>query len=194
MKFDKSIKLVVEGPTDINFLKDFIEQRFSIQELPREVFIEAKNNNLRSIRGQIETANKRGEIVLAVFDADRNSEMTKARLVEESNELNVILDHLFTMPDNSSEGNLESLLLEIVNPKMTTVFDCIDKYEECVEELVKEDYKSIDNKGKIFIYIDSFNYGGSGKPGKTDFKEIRLWNLNSDFLQPLYDFLAPHFE
>ncbi|WP_422008619.1 DUF3226 domain-containing protein [Roseivirga pacifica] len=187
------VKLVVEGASDVKFLQDFIKVRFEGVDLKKGDFIEAHSNNLKRIKGRIETANKRGECVLLVFDADQSNDLTKARLIDESGSLNIVLDDVFLFPDNSAEGNLENLLLNIVNPEMTGVLDCIDSYEMCVRELVSDDYKAIDNKGRVFIYADSFLFGGGAKPGSTDFTESRLWDLNSEHLNPLYEFLRPYF-
>lgn len=47
------VKLVVEGPSDVKFLQDFIKVRFKGVNLEKENFIEAGTNNLNPVKGKI---------------------------------------------------------------------------------------------------------------------------------------------
>ena len=61
-----------------------------------------------------------------------------------------------------------------------------------LEGLQIQNLKSLNEKEKIFIYIDSFENAGTAKEEKRDYLN-ELWNLKSRSLDPLRAFLSPYF-
>lgn len=187
------VKLVVEGPSDVKFLQDFIKVRFKGVNLEKENFIEAGTNNLNPVKGIIEAANERGEFVLLIFDADADREVIKERIDAQVSSFDLSIENQFFFPNNQDPGNLETLLRGVVATDREGVFSCIDTYGECISEYHIPELREFSNKAKMYVYVDSFSVGGAGKPGKTDFTEELLWDLNSEHLNPLYEFLRPYF-
>ncbi|WP_421977974.1 DUF3226 domain-containing protein [Roseivirga seohaensis] len=187
-------KIVIEGETDFKFLKDFIEHRFSTTNIDREDFLITGTNNLKPERSRILSANERGESVLVIFDSDKNLGVAKERVEKQALKFDLKLAGQFYFPNNESSGNLETLLRQIINPARSGVLECIDHYGKCIGQHHINELRSFDEKAKVFIYVDSFTVGGKGKPDQVDYKEKLLWNLDAEYLQPLYEFLKPHFE
>lgn len=185
--------LIVEGKSDIKFLQDFVRYRFKT-ELSRDRFIEARGNSLKIAKTSLILAkNSSVNKQLVIFDADKSVENTRTRITSEAKELGLEIQGQFYFPNNADPGNLETLLKSAINPNCQGVLDCIDQYGHCLEEKAVPGLRPFDEKSKVYIYVDSFEAGGSGKEDGRDYTEPRLWDLNSESLQPLYDFLSPYF-
>lgn len=183
---------IVEGKSDIKFLQDFVRYRFKT-ELFRDRFIEARGNSLKIAETLILAKNSGVNKQLVIFDSDKSVENTRTRITSEAKELGLEIQGQFYFPNNADPGNLETLLRSAINPDCQGVLDCIDQYGHCLEEKAVPGLRPFDEKSKVYIYVDSFEAGGSGKEDGRDYTEPRLWNLNSESLQPLHDFLSPYF-
>ena len=93
-------------------------------------------------------------------------------------------------PDNASAGNLESLLLAIVNPANAAANNCFDAYINCIQALGAA-YNTPDNKTKVFAYLNAI--GKESKEKKRDYTDADAWNLDhasmQRFIQDLHDLL-----
>lgn len=184
--------LIVEGKADEKFLQDFVKVRFRI-ELRESSFIVTGGNSLRKDRSSILANNTRGIKQLVIFDSDKSVENTRTQITSEAKELGLEIQGQFYFPNNADPGNLETLLRTAINPDCQGVLDCIDQYGHCLRVKPVPGLRPFDEKSKVYIYVDSFEAGGSGKEDGRDYTEPRLWNLNSESLQPLHDFLSPYF-
>lgn len=193
------IRIIVEGSSDMKFIQDFISARFG-KELDNSFFIIAQGNSLvqaaRANSIQKNTIN--GGINILILDADENVENARSRISQEIDDYNLEIASQFffpnnSQPDNNQPGNLETLLRSIINDQRAGIFTCIDGYGECLDGFRVPELRPFDEKAKMYVYVDSFIVGGEGKPTQRNYKEELLWNLNSENLQPLYEFLAPHF-
>jgi hypothetical protein len=204
------LRIFVEGTTDIKFLKDLVRYEFG-QTINDEIIIhiggwgnlfgETNLNILRLVADQ-----EGASLVIFDADGDEDEEMTceqkRQHILEKSNEHSVSFD-LFLYPNNIDSGDREALLQKIANPLVFKPFyDCFKAYYECLREydnqykvrtgiVLKLLSKRPERKVSLFNYL-KFHGQESGE-NKRDYADEAYWNLNSDSLIPLKDFLRPHF-
>ena len=139
---------------------------------------------------------------LIIFDADDDFAERKKEILEWGKKSNVDFE-LFLFPDNSSSGALEELLELIINPKNVPIFDCWDNFEACIKSK-KIEGRAIPltipaKKTKIYGYLETLL--GSSKSEKErikererNYKEKTHWNLDSDSLKSLKEFLTKNIQ
>jgi hypothetical protein len=190
-----NVTLIVEGIADYKFLRDLISFRFNT-ELFREDFIvvDGKSESLHKVKEDILKSSVKGKRNILIFDSDDGGQISTLEKIN-LNKDNFAIEGIFLFPDNNpqSNGNLETLLRHAISSNGLGLLPCIDGYSTCVSNLEIENLRHIDEKAKIFIYVDSFQDGGSSKEKDRDYLKTNLWNLNSVHLTPLVDFLATYF-
>ncbi len=131
---------------------------------------------------------------LIVFDADsaengggcvRRREELRATLAS----LDIEAD-IFLFPNDSLDGDFESILENIaMTERHKAFFDCFSDYEACLGD----GYVHPNRKGKCFTYISAMPMSKTKRDrlgqGEWLFDNKEYWNLDSDFLNPLKDFL-----
>lgn len=199
------IKIFVEGPADRQFLKDYILTKYDII-IKKEQIIETKGwNQIYSegelIKNTMYRNTESGGVNLLIFDADENFGTRLAQIETWKNNFNLSFEQ-FLWPNHASTGDLETVLENIININNKPIFDCWESYETCLQ------YISIENrneplttparKTKIYGYLEALL--GNSKSEKKKIKEPNrdytnqdFWNLNSQYLNPLKDFLNPKF-
>jgi len=132
---------------------------------------------------------------VVVFDADddfdgRLNELTALKAKFEF--------ELFLFPNDKDNGNLETLLCEIVNPKHKKILECFDGFRDCIS--VNPDYRLPDDKTKMYVYVDTLveNKWSDGRdiahPKNRNYQNPDHWNLNHEYLTPLKTFLQNHIQ
>jgi hypothetical protein len=146
----------------------------------------------------IQQARDSGGKTLIVFDADEAPTQRYATLKEQiaADEPNPAL---FLFPGPNQVGELEDLLLQLVQPAHQDVMVCYDGYEQCLQQLVtngQDYYNTPSKKRRIYDYVNVMPLAGAEwdrhhkKGGQKIFENPNLWNLNAPAIQPLRDFLA----
>ncbi|MCC7318245.1 MAG: hypothetical protein IT219_06895 [Bacteroidales bacterium] len=106
--------------------------------------------------------------------------------------------YFFLIPDHNNQGNLETLLENLVSEKGKPFFKCLTNYSSCLAELLKiqvpVELNRVDdfNKKKFEWYIYNMlgtKYANETSLSKRDYTRNELWNLDSDSLLPLLNFL-----
>jgi hypothetical protein len=193
------LKIIVEGPTDKKFISDYILYAFGVS-LSENDFIVAKGNLLRepAKANTIQKNTIAGGINILIFDADSDIDKTKKRVDSEISEYNLEIQSQFFFPNDKQTGNLETLLKEIINPDRAGIIECIENYGECIKAHGIPELKKHDDKRLFYLYdlyFDTFlvkdDLGKKKQP--KDYHEPLLWNLDAEYLQPLYNFLKIHF-
>ena len=135
-----------------------------------------------------------------IFDADTPENnggyaKRKAEIETIKKEQGVNFD-LFLFPNNSSNGDFELLLENIINPEHKVLLDCFEKYEVCVKNSKTNSeltYKLPIRKAKIYSYIDAFpksrRQNERFKNGDWFFDNETYWKLNDKYLDNLKHFL-----
>jgi hypothetical protein len=185
--------LIVEGEEDYNFLLQVINREFKkVLERNDFIIVEGKTETLHIVKKEIETAILKGKRTIFIFDADDdNFESTKSKIDKECKKLELSINNIFLFPDNSSKGNLETLLISIVPESNRKLLDCVDNYVACGASTGIERLRHIDNKEKLYIYHGSFKDSKKAKGTERSYSDPTIWNLDSDKLQPLIKFLRP---
>jgi hypothetical protein len=190
------ISIIVEGSEDIRFLQDFIRFHFN-SNLNKDSFIEieGKSEKLHLSRTKIQSSSSKGNKNILFFDADDKDFASTIRKVKsKESELQLNFDHIFLFPDNTSKGNLETLLLSCIPERNKGLFDCIKDYSSCKEALKLELSRKIDEKEKLYIYHGSFDESGKSTATQRSYLIDHIWNLKAKETNKLKDFLAPFLE
>lgn len=183
-------KIFVEGKADQKFLQDFIKHRFNrnLIEVDHINIVKGKDN-LRSFQVNFSQSSAQGFVNLVIFDANGSFQNRKDELELKKQELGIQFEY-FLFPNNHDPGTLETLLRQIArHPRL---FDCIDKYGECLSDMKHNNLRSLDKKTKIFIYDNSFLSSKSSKEGERDYLNA-AWDMDSSYLDNLHKFLSPYF-
>jgi hypothetical protein len=110
----------------------------------------------------------------------------------------------FLLPDNNSNGELENLLEQIINPLNQPIFNCWADYEACIGKFDNPTrpgfkYTIPAKKSKIYSYLEVLvgetdSEKELAKDPKRDFTNIGHWQIDrtKEPLKSLHDFLKQH--
>lgn len=155
--------------------------------------------NIEMMRANTDAGGKN----LVVFDAD--CEANRGGFTERQKELlrgrdELDLDfELFLWPDNQSDGDVEVLMECIARKDLyPEFFDCFGKFEHCISQRKKEGgepfYTTPNRKGKLHTYFNSLPISNTKKKkfgsGEWRWTDPDIWDLNSESLVPLKEFLS----
>lgn len=142
-----------------------------------------------------------GEKNLVIFDADYTTTgggFLKRKQWLEQQKNKEIQFELFLFPNNKDDGILETLLQRIVNPKYEQLLSYFKEYEQKIskfnEKLGCEVFETPDEKARIYSYISAFKRTRTERERfknkhNWNFDNPEYWNMNSEALNPLKDFL-----
>lgn len=158
------------------------------------VHVDGKDN-LRNLKVKFIENTLEGGRNLIVFDADTKDtgdgyDSTRKRILSTFGG-DVAIDGLFLFPNNQDDGIFEDLLEQLMQKESHKVFiDCFSDYEKCLGDK----YVSPDLKGKLHTYMsaqkDLTNKQRKALgSGQWLFEDSRFWNLESEALNPLRQFL-----
>lgn len=109
-----------------------------------------------------------------------------------------IAKELFLFPNNSLDGDFETLLENVINLSNKPIIDCFLAYENCILQIKKEDgsnkFKLPIRKAKMYSYVDAFPKSNKNeekfKKGDWFFNNEQIWMIdNNDFIRPLFEFI-----
>lgn len=152
-------------------------------------------DNLQNATNKMTETELEGNRNIIVFDADSPDNgggfsIRKAE-IEAVMRTKGVHAEIFLFPDNSSDGDFETLLEGVAQTERHKLFfGCFNDYECCVGR----EYLSPNRKGKFHTYVTAQPWLSKkqreaiGK-GQWMFDDMRLWNLDAEILQPLKDFL-----
>lgn len=159
---------------------------------------EISGTNIEQMKANTDAGGKN----LVVFDADsavNNGGFVKRQkeLLARRDELGLAFD-LFLWPDNQSDGDVEVLMESIARKDLyPEFFDCFGKYEHCMSQRKNEKgepfYTTPNRKGKLHTYFNALPISNAKKKkfgsGEWRWDDADIWNLDSDALKPIKDFL-----
>jgi hypothetical protein len=192
------INIFVEGIADLKFLQDYIKVKFK-RELEKQKEIKYLGTNaLGELKKAIPIFRKNTSLWIRnviIFDAngDFQNKINNLNVFTINNSLDL---DIFLLPNNSEIGNLEDLLEKIINPQNQKIFDCFEKYQECLKS--EERFFIPIKKTKIYAYADTLitdrNNSKMAKEENRNYSDNNNWDLDDDILNPLYEFLKKYFE
>ena len=202
---EKPINIFVEGIADIKFIQDYVSHILNVELSKNEVIetegwsnILSKKEKGELILNKMISNTDNDGVNLLIFDADSDLKERKQEILKWGED-NSVEFNLFLFPNNSLTGALEDLLENIINPNNSPIFDCWDEFEECIQT------KNIEGrlnpltipakKTKIYGYLETLHGTSKSekekiKERKRNYKDQSHWNLDSEFLNPLRDFLT----
>lgn len=110
---------------------------------------------------------------------------------------------IFLFPNNHDDGTFEHLLEKIVQPEHKCILEFFKNYEDdlnsCKDENGNCKYNAPDQKTKMYSYAAAVKIRTKSeyedfKKGNWSFLDKKYWNLDSEYLKPLKDFLKSLFE
>jgi hypothetical protein len=183
-------RVFVEGEWDKKFIKDFVRHKFDLELPTNAVEIIGGKEGLHTKTEGLLRSTSLGFTNLVIIDTNGSFGKTKDFLEKQRTSLQVDFEY-FLMPNNNDIGNLETLLENIATPSNWFVLECFEDYLTCLKKSNKQlNYPG--SKTKIYAYLDLLNQ--ETKPHLVNYLNQGLWNLDSEYLGPLYNFLKPYFE
>ena len=124
--------------------------------------------------------------VLVIWDANSSPDDRRKKFWQRVQEekMNEDIFSLFLLPDDSRQGELENLLEDISTKK--DIYNCLGEYDDCLLKKNSE-YCLLPLKDKIYAYCQAMGVETHEK--KRDYADKKLWDLDSDKLNALKDFL-----
>ena len=202
----KRFLLIVEGDADKKFFRDYYHHLFGEQAPENSIihpgkegdtggYIKLKSEEaLQALRQNI----NQGGANLVIFDADDDCEARRKELLAIKEEFDVEFE-LFLLPNDKDAGELEDLLEKIINPNNQPVMDCWETYEGKLKN-VRIPTKTPPTltipakKTKIYAYLETL-LGKSRsqkkliKDANRNYENVKHWNLDAEYLEPLKAFL-----
>jgi len=144
-------------------------------------------------------------INLVIFDSDTKAnnggfEDRRDYLIKRRNEHGLDFE-LFLWPDNASDGDVEMLMESIARKDLyPEFFECFSKYEHCMSQRKNGSgapfYRTPNRKGKLHTYFNALPISNRKKSkfgsGQWLWSDPLIWNLDSDALKPVKDFLSKY--
>ena len=207
------ISIYVEGVADKRFIEDYISylasQDTSIelcdswkdQIQKTDGWTTIKSAKGEAIRNNMSKTSNRGGINLVIFDADVDIKKRRKEIDNIATRYQLQFEQ-FLFPNNTDSGTLEDLLEQIINPENQCILECWEHYEE---ELKNQHIPwkqptqptAPSSKSMIYAYLEalvgkSHKEKGKIKDSKRDFSNSNHWNLTSEKLFQLKDFLLKY--
>lgn len=198
------VNIFVEGKGDEKFIDKYILY-LSLTNIDNYTIIKVRGwTNLHNVVNKFKENSDSGGKNLVIFDADASENggginIRAQDLNSKKAELGIDFE-LFLFPNNSSDGDYELLLENIVNSQHIVILQCYDQYESCIRSNKDSNnnliYSLPTRKAKIYSYIDAFPKNLQEKEefkrGNYFFENSDIWDLNSVYLTPLRNFLLAH--
>jgi hypothetical protein len=145
----------------------------------------------------IQQAADSGGKTLIVFDADE-APTERAQVLTRAIAAYEPAPAIFLLPGFEQAGELEDLLLQLVQPQHRAVMTCYDGYEQCLQGLLTAGqpyYNTPSKKRRLYDYVNVMPLEGDQwerhhkKGGQKIFENTDIWDLGAPAIQPLRDFL-----
>jgi hypothetical protein len=210
------VKIYVEGVADAKFIQDFINHHYGVTLTIKTIedkshfthgqIIDLKGKDkllgekeLAKLKPPFQMYNDDGGQNIVILDADEP--INGGSFSVRQKELQTVKDgglpfEFFLLPNHKDDGDLETLLVQIINQDNQEIFNCWNGYESCLTHISIKGRGPLTTparKTKIYAYLEALL--GVTKDEKKKIKEKEReyqnpahWNLNADALQPLKDF------
>ena len=208
------IQIFVEGVADQKFLQDIIEEWYGITLTLGKW--ERPSGNIISLDGKtaFDSPEKMKKLIpifqqlavqeipaIVIFDADIFPENQQHLLAHSQTHS----FRFFLLPNNKADGDLETLLHNLIHPENQVIFDCWENYEQCLQgqqttATDSGEFTLPARKTKIYAYLEALvgetkSEKDKIKESNRDYRNPKHWNLDPSHppLKPLKEFLDPFF-
>ena len=141
---------------------------------------------IEKIAPRIRMLSNEGKLIALVLDADEDCVNTRAATHNIVEQQGVDISGTFFVPDDESEGDLETLLESAMVRQHRMIIDCFDEYTSCIRNC-RRDYELPNRKARIYAYCEAL--GIETQPSKRNYHSREHWNLEAPELRPLTVFL-----
>ena len=191
-----NFRIFTEGIGDVKFLKDYIEEVFTVTLYDEEFDTLGSWSGYKTggiLKASIRQNTEDDKATILILDADNNFNDRQQQVIDDFAGFNIPIN-LFLFPNNNNSGSLESILCETAIEKQ--IIQCFEEYEICIAG-----HQTLVIKSKVFAYLDALLPSANKKNDKNDliqeknrnYRNENHWNLHHEFLNPLKEFLAPFF-
>lgn len=197
-------QIFVEGIADAKLIQDLIKSWYNVDLTIGKMGGEEANPDILVVGGKDSISklfplfkiNEKSDVGnIVIFDADNFVE-ENTKFIEYREK--VALGY-FLLPDNQSNGDLETLLEQIINPNNKFVIVCWDNFINCLETTSTNTFYKPSNKKKIYTYLelllgeDSSTQNLKKELGRN-YQNQNHWDLNAPALVNLKQFLDQYFQ
>lgn len=197
-----AIKIFVEGEADKKFISDYVSYLYGIDIYDNLIKLEGWECLADGvIINQFKKNTDNLGVNLIIIDADSDANKRKLE-VEGIIAENEITASFFLLPNDSDEGDLETLLERIISTRNSQIFECWGNYEDCLSHISIEGRDaplSIPaRKSKIYSYLEAL-VGESrsqkklAKDPNRNYKNADHWDLGSENLSDLKAYLDDYY-
>lgn len=178
--------IFVEGKSDSRFLLCLLEH-YSINNIEIER-LGGGASRLPTLAPTIRRRHDGGHRIAVLLDADHKPERTRLQFQQQRDSLQLPIsdDDLFLLPNDVDQGDLETLLEQISVAQYRGIYDCFDRYENCLLD-ESELFHLPNSKARIFAYCETLNI--ETHANKRDYGDSGHWDLAAPALVPLKKFL-----
>lgn len=209
--------ILVEGDADLIFFRDyliFLDSNLEVKtkKIKKELILESQEKKIRlvAIGGYTEIQNKittiedstdQGETVLVIQDAD-NPQKNHGGVENRLDYLNKIKQkkssikfETFLFPNHKDDGDLETLLLQIVEAnKFDLANNCYNDFIQCLDKISPSVALELSkDKNKIFNFFRAY-YGIDSAKEINRVYDQEYWDFKSEHLNELLKFFAKNIE
>ena len=199
----KKVQIFVEGIADAKLIQDLVKNWYSIDLTIGKQGNEVVNPDIILVGGkdgivafsQTFLTNRILKIEnIIIFDADVFKEES-TRFIQYTKTLPI---NYFLLPDNQANGDLETLLEQIITDDNKFMFECWDDFINCLESSQVDTLFLPSRKKKIYTYLELLLGEESSsqelkKERGRNYQNPNHWNLDSPILQNLKQFLDTYF-
>lgn len=169
-----------------------------------EIIVAGGWQGLKNIKNALLKVSDRNDKNLIIFDTDRSDvhggcSKRKEYLTNELKDIGIENNFdIFLFPNHSDDGESEDLFEKIINKKHKSLLHCFDNYLSCIKQLPKIniDYNYPNQKTKMYAYIssivDKVSFEDLKNKKSWQFDNAEYWDLDSEELKPLINFLKKH--
>lgn len=213
------VLIVVEGKADIVFLIHYLAYLSRIdspiykEESPVDLSVNGKNIRIIFTKGKdrikklapfIRQHIDKGYKVLFVFDADDDVSLSQDNILTQWGKFDLsVKPEIFLFPNDRDSGTLETLLIQCIHTCNAPLLDYWQnlpgKQEDILSELntrykacggctTRQTLHGPDDKMAIYSYAYQLT-GNKAHETKRDYSDKKVWDLDSEALEPLRDFL-----
>ena len=175
--------MFVEGRYDKAFVC-WLLRRMNVGNV-RVVDIAGGVSKLENVANEILKSHNEGERVALLLDANSNVQHRRDELASEIDRLSLPIERTFLLPDDTGEGDLETLLQQMAPAAHQAVYGCFNEYEACLRRLNRE-YRTPNRKARVYAYCEAV--GAETGPDKN-YDDATHWNPEAPGLEPLRRFL-----
>lgn len=201
----RKIKIYVEGVADAKLIQDLILEIYQMKMIfdksgkygEPNILITNGKTNLDKFKPQFKINSENDILSIVIFDADIfNDENDKFIALKKEFPI-----EYFLLPDNKSNGDLETLLAQIINQDNKVIFKCWEGYENCLKTSTRKEgiFTTPARKTKIYAYLEAL-LGESNsekdliKERERNYQNQNHWDLNAPALVNLKLFLDQYFQ